>query len=125
MIYLSETKHNNMRTLLIITLSSILFASCQNNVGRYTYHVTADGNEGYAYFDKEVFDTKTGVSYSISERAYNGTKSGGGTYLVSTKTDWTTGETTYKVGGANHEDKIEMIKEFLKKTDWNGEPSAY
>ena len=30
MIYLSETKHNNMRTLLVIALTPILFISCQN-----------------------------------------------------------------------------------------------
>jgi hypothetical protein len=55
-----------MRTLLLVTLSSLLFVSCQNEVGRYQaipFELQSHDRWEPKY---GVLDTKTGITYEFN-----------------------------------------------------------
>lgn len=102
-----------MKALLLVILSSLLFVSCQNEVGRYTYHVTPYGEE--RYLDKQVFDTKTGIAYQLeltngTWEVENGDRHN---YTAVFKVNFITGETSYVIGEYENRQDV-IIKEYGK-----------
>ncbi len=74
-----------MRNLFLFTLITVLFVSCQNDVGRYEVH------------DDFVFDNKTGTFIEGYVNSYTSTKTGEEIYYTWSK------RVTVGTGGAVYE----------------------